>query len=163
MKVRFNRWYNAVLTALLSMLGYSCSSDEIEDMYGTPVEYGVPYSNYEISGIVTDENGTAIKDIKVSTKYVILDDKGNVWSDGIDSMQTDGLGKYAFRFSKSMGEPDIKLIVEDIDGEANGGAFKSDTLDIDYDSAKKIKDADPKEHWSAGTYAITQDIKLKKK
>ena len=25
MKVRFNRWYNAVLTALLTMLGYGCS------------------------------------------------------------------------------------------------------------------------------------------
>ncbi len=162
MKVRFNRWYNAVLTALLSMLGYSCSSDEAE----MPIEYGTPTTHYQISGIVTDENGTAIKDIKVSTKYVLLDDKGNVCThgtDGINSMQTDGLGKYAFRFSKAMGEPDIKLFVKDIDGDANGGAFKSDTLDIDYESAIKIKDAYTKQRWSAGTYAITQNIKLKKK
>ena len=40
MKVRFNRWYNAVLTALLSMLGFGCSSEEPMDMYGPPVEYG---------------------------------------------------------------------------------------------------------------------------
>ena len=33
MKVRFNRWYNAVLTALLTMLGYGCSStDENRDV-----------------------------------------------------------------------------------------------------------------------------------
>ena len=162
MKVRFNRWYNSILTALLSMLGYSCSSDEVMDMYGTPVEYGAPYADYQISGIVTDEDGTTIKDVKVSTKYVYEFDNGYVDTYPIDSMQTDGLGKYIVRCSKSIGES-IKVIVEDIDGEANGGAFKSDTLDIDFEGAIKIKDPEKGSHWSAGTYAITQDIKLKKK
>ena len=47
MKVRFYRWYNAVLTALLSMLGYGCSSSEDPlDMYGAPVEYGAPHGRY---------------------------------------------------------------------------------------------------------------------
>lgn len=50
MKVRFNRWYNAVLTALLSMLGYSCSSDDIVDEYGVPVEYGVPTAHFIMKG-----------------------------------------------------------------------------------------------------------------
>ena len=158
MKVRFNRWYNSILSALLSMLGYSCSSSSEEIM----VEYGAPYADYLISGIVTDEDGTTIKDIKVSTKYVYEFDNGYVDTYPLDSMQTDGLGKYIVRCSKSIGES-IKVIVEDIDGEANGGAFKNDTLDIDFEGAKKIKDPEKGSHWSAGTYAITQDIKLKKK
>jgi putative lipoprotein (rSAM/lipoprotein system) len=161
MKVRFNRWYNAVLTALLSLLGYGCSSSS--DDYEIPIEYGSPYTTYEISGKVTDENGLAVKDIKVSTKYVLKDDDGNVWSDLIDSVQTDKLGKYKMRFSKSLGEPQIKLLVEDIDGDANGGAFRNDTLEIDYDGAIKINDSDPPKRWSQGNYAINQDIILKKK
>ena len=37
MKVRFVHWYNAVLTALLSMIGYGCSTTSNEpEMYGTP-------------------------------------------------------------------------------------------------------------------------------
>ena len=46
MKVRFNRWYNAVLTALLSILGFGCSSEEPMDMYGPPVEYGTPQADF---------------------------------------------------------------------------------------------------------------------
>jgi hypothetical protein len=54
-----------------------------------------------------------------------------------------------------------KVIVEDIDGEANGGEFLSDTLDVDYNKAVKTKDGDGK--WYLGIYEITQDVKLKKK
>ena len=42
MKVRFNRWYNALLTALLAMLGYKSCSLNSPDEYGTPtVDYQV--------------------------------------------------------------------------------------------------------------------------
>ena len=60
MKVRFNRWYNAVLTALLSMLGFSCSSDEPEEYGPIVLEYGVPHADYIVKGTVTDETGTPI-------------------------------------------------------------------------------------------------------
>jgi putative lipoprotein (rSAM/lipoprotein system) len=159
MKVRFTRWYNAVLTALLALLGYGCSSDEQEmvEMYGTP------YANYQFSGTVTDESNSPIKDIKVSAKYVYQMNDGRVETYGVDSTQTDGSGKYAFKSRRFPGDPNLKLIVEDMDGETNGGAFKSDTIDIDYDNAKKVKDPAKGESWSIGTYAINQDIKLKKK
>ena len=55
----------------------------------------------------------------------------------------------------------LKLIVEDIDGEANGGEFLSDTLDIDFNKGEKLKDGDG--HWYEGVYNIPQDVKLKKK
>ena len=70
MKVRFNRWYNAVLTALLSMLGFSCSLDEPDEYGSTPVEYGTPHADYILKGTVTDEVGAPIKGIKTSLKEV---------------------------------------------------------------------------------------------
>ena len=158
MKVRFNRWYNAVLTALLSMLGFSCSSDEPEE-YGPVLEYGVPHADYIVKGTVTDETGTPIQGIKTSIKGFYPGVVG-VFVEGIDSIQTDASGQYQLKY---MGMPHkyFKLIVEDIDGEANGGEFLSDTLDIDFDKAEKAKDGDG--HWYEGVYNIPQDIKLKKK
>ena len=115
-------------------------------------------------GTVTDESGSPVKGIKVAAKNVYRSQDGAVVDTyGVDSTQTDGSGKYAFESRRFVSDPDLKLIVEDIDGEANGGAFKSDTIDIDFDKAKKVKEADKDDSWSSGTFAITQDIKLKKK
>ena len=79
---------------------------------------------------------------------------------GIDSIQTNESGNYQL---KSNGIPagQTKLIIEDIDGDANGGLFLSDTLDIDYDKAVKTKEGDGR--WYGGVYEIIQDVKLKKK
>lgn len=156
MKVRFNRWYNAVLTALLSMLGYGCSStEEPLDMYGPPVEYGTPHADYIIKGRVMDESGTPVQGIKTSLRKV---DKVRAY--GIDSVQTNASGNYQLKHTGWQNQY-YKVIAEDVDGEANGGEFLSDTLDIDYDKAVKTKDGDGK--WYLGTYEITQDVKLKKK
>ena len=156
MKVKFNRWYNAVLTALLSMLGYGCSStEEPLDMYGPPVEYGTPHADYIIKGRVMDESGTPVQGIKTSLRKV---DKVRAY--GIDSVQTNVSGNYQLKHTGWQNQY-YKVIVEDIDGEANGGEFLSDTLDIDYDKAVKTKDGDGK--WYHGIYEITQDVKLKKK
>ena len=150
MKVRFNRWYNAVLTALLSMLGYGCSTSE-DPTYVQ--EYGVPITEYQIKGQVTDEAGATVQGIKTSLKEIFLsaDEKLDFW--GIDSIQTDASGRYQLN---SYGSNKYKkLIVEDVDGEANGDELLSDTLDIDDEKAEKID----------GTYSyeLNMNIKLKKK
>ena len=155
MKVRFNRWYNAVLTALLSMLGFGCSIDEPEE-YGTPImEYGTPYADYIFKGTVTDEAGTPIQGIKTSLKNVFEND----YVLGLDSVETDVSGSYQLKYV-GMQDRGLKIIVEDIDGEANGGEFLSKMLDIDYKKAVKTKEGS---NWYEGAYDITQDIQLKKK
>ena len=53
MKVRFNRWYNAVLSTLLTMLGFGACSDSV-------VEYGTPNADFQIKGQVTYEGGIPI-------------------------------------------------------------------------------------------------------
>ena len=161
MKVRFNRWYNTVLTALLSIIGYGCSSSDDPEYI---CMYGTPHADYQFMGTVTDESGSAVMGIKVSAKNVYRRyDSAVIETYGVDSTLTDSKGKYAIECRKCLGESTLKLIVEDLDGEANGGAFKNDTIDIDFDKAKKVKEPDKDDYWSEGTFAINQDIKLKKK
>lgn len=162
MKVRINRWYNVVLTALLSVLGYACSSSDEDDR--AVCMYGTPHADYQFSGTVTDESGSPVKGIKVSAKNVYRRyDSTVVETYGVDSTLTDSKGKYAVEGGAFLGEHILKLIVEDLDGEANGGNFMNDTIDIDFDNAKKVKEPDKDDYWSNGTFAISQDIKLKKK
>lgn len=158
MKVRFNRWYNAVLTALLSILGFSCSVDE-PDEYGTILmEYGVPYADYLIKGSVTNEAGQPVRGIKTSLKSV-FDNENEHYVLGLDSFETDYSGYYQLKYVGTK-DRSLKLIVEDVDGEAHGGEFLSDTLDIDYENAVKMKEGS---NWYEGAYNITQHVTLKKK
>lgn len=126
--------------------------------------YGTPHADYQFSGTVTDESGSAVMGIKVSAKNVYRRyDSTLIETYGVDSTLTDSKGKYAVEGEAFLGEHILKLIVEDLDGEANGGNFMNDTIDIDFDNAKKVKEPDKDDYWSDGTFAITQDIKLKKK
>jgi putative lipoprotein (rSAM/lipoprotein system) len=154
MKVRFNRWYNAVLTALMSMLGYGCSSSEDS---ADALMYGVPVAGYQIKGQVTDEAGTPVQGIKTAVKIIMsspsADGKKEIYAR--DSVLTDASGKYDISFVTTPGNPETKLIVEDIDGVANGGEFLSDTLDIDYEKAVHMDDS--------YRYELNMNVKLKKK
>jgi putative lipoprotein (rSAM/lipoprotein system) len=102
---------------------------------------------------VTDEAGTPVQGIKVSQKLIFLSADGKKDILGIDSILTDTSGRYQLN---SYGSNNYKkLFVEDVDGEANGGEFLSDTLDIDFEKAVKTDDK--------YSYELNMDIKLKKK
>jgi putative lipoprotein (rSAM/lipoprotein system) len=154
MKVRFNRWYNAVLTALLTMLGYGCSStEENMDMYGTIVEYGCPYADYVVKGSVTDEVGNPIQGIKITAPNGSdLDSQFN------QIVQTDAKGNFTLKEFSSMRGHD--MIVEDIDGEANGGEFLSDTILVE---TLPMTQTEKGKGWYGGKFDVKADIKLKKK
>ena len=153
MKVKINRWYNAILTALLSVLGYGCSSEEPMDMYGTIVEYGCPHADYVVKGTITDEGGKPIKGIKVTAP------NGSSYDSQYQQIvQTDASGNFALKeFSSMRGS---YLFVEDIDGEDNGGDFKSDTIDVRELPHTQVEKG---ERWYNGKYEATATIKLKKK
>ena len=146
MKVRFNRWYNAVLTALLAMLGYeSCSSDSV-------VEYGTPNADFQIKGQVTYEGGIPIPGIRVRAPYSYIDG-----SDG-QSVLTDENGLFELDEFHSMLYG--KLYVEDIDGEDNGGEFQSDTINV-WDLPKK--EVEKGSGWYEGKFEVNANIRLEKK
>ena len=147
MKVRLTRWYNAVLTALLGLLGFeSCDSNGLE-------EYGCPYADYIIKGVVTDEAGIPIKGIKVIAPY----------SSKMDSqygqiVQTDTQGIFMLQEFSSLRGNDI--IFEDIDGEDNNGLFQSDTINVESLPKTRLEKGSG---WYEGKYEATANIKLKKK
>ena len=103
MKVKFYHWYNAVLSALLTMLGFGACTNDGED---APVEYGTPYSDYIVKGFAP-------------------------YAYGLDSTVTDEQGKFLMKARAFIDRPNIKLIMEDTDGSAGGGEFLSDTLALE--------------------------------
>lgn len=59
MKVRFYRWYSAILTALLSMLGFNACN--LVSEYGAPtVEYGGPPEEYEDTLHIDDQGSDGV-------------------------------------------------------------------------------------------------------
>ncbi|MBO4840038.1 MAG: radical SAM-associated putative lipoprotein [Bacteroidaceae bacterium] len=151
MKHKIFRMYGAVLSVLLTVLGFSsCSKDEY------PCEYGSPNADYFIEGTVTDEEGNLINGILVSAESYTDYSDGRYWYNQASKKTV--YGEYYLSY-KEYGN--TKLIVQDVDGEANGGEFASDTIDIDRDSAVRLKEGD--NNWYSGAYKITQNIQLKKK
>ena len=155
MKTKIYRLYGAVLSVLLSVLGFSsCSKEEMRE------EYGSPHADYIMQGTVTDEQGNIINGILVSAEMYEDVNNKRYWLN-LASKKTDYYGEYHLNYRDFSGNKSTKLIIQDVDGEANGGEFASDTLDIDYESAEQIKKSDG--NWYEGTFRITQNIQLKKK
>jgi len=152
MKVRFNRWYNAVLSALLGLLGFE-SCDSPEEYGSIPVEYGTPHADYIVKGVVSDEAGNPVQGIQANFMYDM--------NFGVISASTDASGNYEINARAFPEFHDCQLVVEDIDGEANGGEFLSDTLDLSTKKPVQVKKGSGA--WYDGTYELSQDIKLKKK
>ena len=156
MKVKFYHWYNFLLGALLSVVGYGCSSDGDE-----PVMYGSPTADYQISGVVTDENGNPVEGIKTSLKR--LDTRGEEVKVGyeIKSTKTDAEGRYTMDVKYLEGGIGTTgLQMQDVDGEEHGGTFKEKVVLIDASEVKLV--APGHGAWDMGTFAIKQDVSLEK-
>ena len=157
MKVRFYRWYNALLSSLLAMLGFaSCSSDEEEG--GFLEMYVVVIPNFEWRGTVTNEAEAPILGISTQVKFAIqdYDDPSKVNYYKVDSVTTDANGRFAVRVPDDK-VSNFKLILQDIDGDANGGTFQSDTLTVTDLVVEEISDKNTPKR-----YEIKNKIRLKK-
>ena len=136
------------LSALLSLLGFSgCSGFG----FGS-CEYGTPTTDYQIRGTVTSDDGSPIKDIRVTIAQ-------SEW-DRQDTLYTDQDGKFASQILKDWYIEDQTVRFHDIDGEANGGKFKPDTLPVRNLDSKRIKKGDG--DWYQGLYELKADIALSK-
>lgn len=136
------------LSTLLSLLGFSgCSNFG----FGT-CEYGTPTTDYQIRGTVTSDDGSPIKDIRVTIAQPERDRQ--------DTLYTDQDGKFASKILKDWYIEDQTVRFHDIDGEANGGKFKPDTLSVRNLDSKRIKKGDG--DWYQGLYELKADIALSK-
>ncbi len=157
MKARFTHWYNALAATLLSLLGFSsCGENGLNG--GNECLYGTPTSTFQVKGNVTDEEGTPIKGIKAKVEVGIGGfGKGDIVA------ETDSKGNYVLD-NALIGTPtssEMKVIFEDVDGDANGGTFANDTVQGKDLTIKQTSEKDGT--WNLGSYEITANAKLKKK
>jgi putative lipoprotein (rSAM/lipoprotein system) len=91
MKREFFKLLNAMLALILSLIGYESCKEETED-----AEYGTPTAEYIFRGKVTDLEGNALPNVKVSfvSKYV---DEGQLFISEDSLTSTDAEGRYVAR------------------------------------------------------------------
>ena len=161
MKVKFLHWYNALAATLLSLLGFSSCGELGTD---EPCLYGSPTSSFHAKGNVTAEDGTPIQGIKA----VVVDDYGHDGAYRMDSAYTDSKGDYVTK-EKSMDgtidwvhkEKRLKVILEDVDGGANGGEFATDTIKSENITVEQVGKGEGT--WDWGSFEVTANGKMKKK
>ena len=125
MKAKITKFANWLLTAVLSLLGFSaCSDERMMCMYGTPT------FDYQADGRVVDEEGNPIEGIRVKVTL------GNAWSTKIDGTQVEGgviySGKDGSFTTKKFEDIEIySLTAIDVDGEENGGEFETQEIRVD--------------------------------
>lgn len=118
---------NKLLAGLLTLLGFSVTSCEPTD------EYGSPYATYEIKGKVVNEEGTAIPDIQVVISAPNVYGEEDMFAYR-DTLSTDKQGQFEIQKGlEAFGEDlTFKIKAEDIDGEANGGSFEETTTEVTF-------------------------------
>lgn len=160
MKEKLNHWYRALTAMLLTVLGFSSCGKSAEGEDPTICLYGTPTSTFQVKGCITSEDNTPIEGIKA----VVGVDYNGVDVYHQDSTYTDKQGNYVFAKKQAAGTPDnkyMKILLEDVDGEANGGTFANDTIKGDELTIEKTAKGDGT--WDIGSYTITANKKLKKK
>ena len=138
------------LSALLSLLNYSCveDEDEVED-----VEYGTPHATFRLSGLVSDEFGNPLGGVLVRNNY-----SGDSLGWLSDTILTDSTGKYFY--------VNYECVRTTMDGDYIfsfvGDTNRFEPLDtlIPYENVK-YKGGDG--NWYKGAAEMTLNVTLKKK
>ena len=130
--------------AILSLLGFN-SCELIGSIVAPVCEYGCPHAEFKIIGTVKDEAGNPIPGIQIKSE--------NIWTDDTKTAQD---GSYSIA-SEGFPSETIQLIFEDVDGEENGGKFK--TLEAEA-KLKQTQTGDG--NWDDGTYEGSLDVTLEK-
>ena len=108
-----------------------------------------PVANYQVTGKVTDVEGGPISGIRVIADY------STDVPYRADTLYTDKEG----RFSKFMSIPRVDKFVmsfTDIDGNANGGYFESDSIEV-----KPVRTEMASGHFG-GSFIVSAEVELKK-
>ena len=147
-----------VLSGLLALLGFSACSEEGGD--NILPEYGTPTVDFQIKGQVTDAEGNPIEGIQVITKpaYGVYTDVTNGSWKKADTTYTDAEGNFESSLLQSVAM-EGKLLFEDVDGEANGGTFQTDSASLQEAEAVQLEEG---HGWYDGRYELTLNKQLTK-
>ena len=113
--------------------------------------YGVPTSEFRVSGRVTGAGGAKLKGIQVVSVF-----GEKTWM-RTDTTYTDSSGKFS-SVTRTYPSDAVRLIFNAIDGNANGGQFVSQTVTV---PAKQIAKGDS--FWFQGTFEVKANVTLKRK
>ena len=126
------------------------------------VEYGCPHADFQVKGVVSDENDNGIQGIRV----VIKGEYPNSYYSGAvpktDTLWTDRNGTYMLTDGQDIGGyaylSSVKLEFEDVDGAENGGEFQKVEIEV---PVFKVKEGDGS--WYDGAYEAGADVTMIKK
>lgn len=140
---------------LLGLLGFTACEEGGKGGGGMLCEYGTPTTDFVVKGKVTDAEGKPIKGIVISSKGL------ESFVDGSSLSATTGEdGTFVTNKIKEFGVMGT-LVFTDTDGEANGGDFATEEVELSRMPKNQTKKGDGK--WYQGEYEVTADVKLDKK
>ena len=152
MKKKWYRIANGALSALLVLLGFEACSEE-----GGREEYGTPTVDFHVVGQVTNAEGEPIEGIRVTTRGYFNFHDGTTEQ----TTYTDKDGHFATKEMRSISiDPMMRVVFEDVDGEANGGVFAKDSVMADAMTRTQVGKGDG--HWYDGKYELRVNKKLRK-
>lgn len=150
MKKKWYRIANGALSALLVLLGFEACTEEGE-------EYGTPTVDFHVVGQVTNAEGKPIEGIRVTTRGYFNFHDGTTEQ----ATYTDKDGHFATKEMRSISiDPMMRVVFEDVDGEANGGVFAKDSVMADAMTRTQVGKGDG--HWYDGKYELRVNKKLRK-
>lgn len=127
------KFWDKIIVALLTATGMftGCKSDC--ETYYSGTEYGILPATYEIKGTVKSKAySEPIPNIRIIK---------TVYENFGDTLYTNSKGEYLFRFANRhfSGKSTFRLILEDIDGEDNGGYFATKEIEVKIGKSNQIK------------------------
>lgn len=146
---------------LMTLLGFS-SCNAVKERFEPRFEYGVPSADYMLMGSAKDERGVPIKGIRVVFHPHTPKTDPEISDHETDTLYTDANGvfrKDVLRYRW----PELSqatVTFDDVDGESNGGEFKSLQLGPDKLDVRQLKGGG---RWYRGSFLINAEAELKLK
>lgn len=146
---KFSQWLTAIL---LGALGFSACSDLENDQ---PDMYGTPTMDFQTKGCVTDTENNPIQGLRV-----VLTEKYDSNKEATQTFTTDAEGKFTSEKVYSRIGYSGTLTITDTDGEANGGEFKEQTINLK--DVKSTLDESTKDGWYWGVVTFEANATMLK-
>lgn len=144
-----------LLSGAMALLGFAACNDENNGEIWC--EYGTPITRFHVKGKVTDDAGEALKNIQVVVRQGWNNDPQDA-----DTIYTDANGEFQSNELSCVGIGEQKVYFHDVDGEENGGTFKSDSVRL---SGMEKKQMENGSGWYNGKFefSMKKPVELSKK
>lgn len=155
----FRRIWGSLLTAVLAMLGFSCSEGLDDDGGNLILMYGTPTGEFQISGLVTDEQNGPVNGARVISRTYKYDGRDHETEHGYivdiawynDTTFTDAKGHYHLEKRGSFPYGEVMVVVQD-----PSGVYESTYKEVKLDYQGNA------DGWYVGKAEATANFTLKK-